>query len=171
MNPFFSKARVAAREDLLQKHIQKLASRLDEFATYGLVCPIGFAYTAMTMDIITELILDEPYGNLDQRNLNQGIMKCVQASGGIWRVAKHITWLMPVFARMPMWMVKMLDEKGAQFKVFQEVSSFDSLRHDYGLLAKGPPIMNLEQEAKENSGLCDEDQENHVSEPGWFSGR
>ena len=121
----FSKAKVTASQDMMRRHIQNLSDRMDQFAASGSVMNLGVAYNALIGEFITEYILGKSYESLDMKDFNQGMVECIQGSGSIWRLTKHVPWLRPLFIRMPMWLIEK-SGSGPQvkaFKAFQEVNS------------------------------------------------
>lgn len=115
---------VSDLEPTIKSQIDKLSTRVTKFAESREVLPIGVAYSAMTMDIITEYATGSSYGNLDCKDFNQALVYCFAGFGPVWRVAKHIPWLLPLFMTFPSWMMVILSEKTAQYKALQEVLAF-----------------------------------------------
>ena len=131
IDPLFSKAQIYASQGMLQKYVQKLSDRMDQYVTSGSVLNLGVAYNALTGDFVTEYLLGKSYGSLDMEDFNQGMVECVQGSGAIWRLTKHVPWLQPLFLNMPMWLI---DKSGSgpqvkAFKAFQEVKSIITRFH------------------------------------------
>lgn len=125
LNPIFSKPKILANESLVETHVQKLADRIDGFAkttnSSRAVLNLGVAYTAMTMDIITEYMMGTSTNNLSAEDFNEGMMELIATSGVIWRTAKHAPWILPIFNAIPPWLIKILDEKAYQFASFREI--------------------------------------------------
>ena len=114
----FSKPKVVANEPLVEKHVQKLAERMDSFANRtthsageSSVLNLGAAFTAMTMDIITEYMMGRSYNNLAVPDFNEGMMGVISNMGKTWRTAKHLPWILPILTSMPHWIVATMDEK------------------------------------------------------------
>ena len=125
IDPLFSKAKINASQDMLQKYVRKLSDRMDEYVTSGSVLNLGVAFNALTGDFVTEYLLGKSYDSLDMEDFNQGMVECIQGSGAIWRLTKHVPWLRHVFLNMPMWLIER-SGSGPQvtaFKAFQEASS------------------------------------------------
>ncbi len=108
-------------EPVLIKQIEKLSSRIEVFASSDEVLPIGVAYSAMTMDIVTEYATGSSYGNLNYEDFNQALVYCFAGFGPVWRFAKHMPWLVSLFMMFPSWMIVMLSETTAQYRALQEV--------------------------------------------------
>ncbi|KAL8696123.1 MAG: hypothetical protein Q9224_002960, partial [Gallowayella concinna] len=75
-NSFFTKTAVNSLEARITTQIDKLSSRIEEFASSGKILPISVAYSAMTMDIITEYALGRSYGLLDHEAFNEALVTC-----------------------------------------------------------------------------------------------
>ena len=78
----------------------------------------------MTMDITTVYATGNSYGNLDRKDFNQALVYCFAGFGPVWRIAKHIPWLVTVFMMFPSWMMTLLSETTAQYRALQEVTRF-----------------------------------------------
>ena len=121
-NAFFTKEAVGSLEPIIKNQIEKLSSRIERVAFSGEALPIGVAYSAMTMDITTVYATGSSYGNLDQKDFNQALVYSFAGFGPVWRIAKHVPWLLSVFMMFPSWMMTMLSETTAQYRALQEVS-------------------------------------------------
>lgn len=121
LNPFFSKQKIAVMESAIMDQVEKLSRRIEGFAASGQVLPLGFAYSALTMDIITEYAMEKTYGNLDYADFNQDMVDCIRGFGKMWRLGKHMNWLPRLMALVPTSVTLKLDPKLGQWKAFQEV--------------------------------------------------
>ena len=104
---------------IVQKHVQKLSDRIDEYVTLGSVLNLGVAYNALIGDSVTEYVLGTSYDSLDMEDFNQGMVERLQGWGLIWRVSKHVPWLQPLLLSMPTFLVKKLNS-GPQAKAFMD---------------------------------------------------
>ena len=121
MNPFFSKQKIGTLEPVIQSQIDKLCERVEGFTKSGDFIPIGLAYSAMTMDIVTEYTMEGSYGNLDRKDFGKDIVDCVKGVGPMWRLGKHMRWLPTVLPYVPNWIIAKLDPKAAQWHAYQAV--------------------------------------------------
>ena len=121
LNPFFSKQKISSLTPIIQAQIEKLSSRLDGFVDSGKVVPIGAAYSAFTMDVVTDYILEKSYGNLDCEDFNTEFVTTIADLGFVWRAGKHIRWLSMLFYNAPMWAVRMTSPSMIRYKIFLEV--------------------------------------------------
>ncbi|KAI9718808.1 MAG: hypothetical protein M1828_006570 [Chrysothrix sp. TS-e1954] len=119
-DPFFSQQEIARLRPVLDLGIEKLSERIAEFAASGSVLKIGIAYSALTMDIITEYATGTSYGNLDIEDFNGDLVYCFAGFGPVWRVAKHVPWLLPCFMKLPNGIIGMLGSKASLYRKLQE---------------------------------------------------
>ncbi|KAL9123390.1 MAG: hypothetical protein Q9187_000072 [Circinaria calcarea] len=120
LNPFFSKQKISALEPVIQAQADKLVKRIEGFAASGAVLPIGTAFSAFTMDVVSEYAMEKSYGNLDREDFNQDMVDSAQGVGRVWHLGKLVTWFPPMFAVIPSWMIKMLSPKASHWKAIQE---------------------------------------------------
>ncbi len=124
LNPFFSKQRISTATSSIQTQIEKLLSRLDGFVDSGKVANIGAAYSALTMDIVTDYILEKSYGNLECEDFNFDFVTTINNQGGVWRVGKHLRWFSRLFFKAPLWAIRIMSPSLITYKVFLEVCPF-----------------------------------------------
>ena len=74
------------------------------------------------MDIITEYATGTSYDNLSIEDFNQALVDCFAGFGVVWRSAKHVPWLLPLFMSLPSWMMRMMSAKTREYRALQEVS-------------------------------------------------
>ncbi|RYP32942.1 hypothetical protein DL767_004958 [Monosporascus sp. MG133] len=109
LNPLFSKAKVAGRQDLIRRHVETFCDKISEFAASGKSMNLGTATTAFTKNVATEFILDKSFNNLDQ-DFTATFKPPGKGSGYIWRVTKHIRWFEPTMRKLPTnWVIKNAD--------------------------------------------------------------
>lgn len=106
---------------MIQKKIDKLSLRLEDFTSTGKVVSIGSAYSALNMDIITEYAMIKGYENLEYEDFNQNVVEAVQGLLKIWLWGKHMPWFLFIMARIPPWVVKKVDPIVAGYTEFQKV--------------------------------------------------
>lgn len=120
---FFSKAKVSARQDMIQGHVDKLCRRLKEFAAAGTVVNLGAALTSLPRDIAFDFILAKSYKSLDQEDFDVSIIKVVQGGGALWRVTKHVGYILPFLNSIPLdWAIRISDDKMKSFFEHLKVS-------------------------------------------------
>lgn len=121
LNPFFSKQKIATLGPLMEKKIDQLSRRFQEFAASGNVLSIGTAYSALNMDIITEYTLIKGYNNLQAEDFNYEMVEAVKGATIMWQWAKHITVLPWLFERMPLRVIKRISAGLGQWTALQKV--------------------------------------------------
>ena len=121
LNPFFSKQRILTATSSIQTQIEKLSSRLDRFVDSGKVVHIGAAYSALTMDVVTDYVLEKSYGNLDHEDFNSDFVTTINNQGTIWRVGKHVRLLSKLFFKAPLWAIRIISPSNVTYKVFLKV--------------------------------------------------
>ncbi|KAI1122789.1 trichodiene oxygenase [Nemania abortiva] len=116
VNPFFSKANVAAKSDIILRLVEKLCSRIDEFADESNMMELSLsaAISALTRDVATEFILGKRYNNLELQDFNQSLAVIFQNSGSLWRTTKHLRWYGPLMKSIPMWLVERTADNGVK---------------------------------------------------------
>ena len=90
MNGYFSKARVAAQQDMIHRHLIKLCDRIAEVANTSKTFDLGITASAFTRDNADEYILGQAYNNLGQEDYNVAMTNMIQDVGYMWRVNKHL---------------------------------------------------------------------------------
>jgi cytochrome P450 len=94
VNPFFSKAKVVARQDIIQRNVTKLCDRITKLE--GTTFNLGAAISAVTREVACEYILNKTYGALDKDDFNVATTQILQQGGAIWRVNKFLPWFNPL---------------------------------------------------------------------------
>lgn len=122
LNHFFSKAKVANRQDLIQRNVDKLCKRLSQVPD-GTTVNLGAAISALSRDVSTEFIINKSYDSLGQEDFNVGMTNVFQGAGYIWRTTKHVRWFGPALRSIPTnWLMKVADEGTKSLFRYQEVS-------------------------------------------------
>lgn len=121
--PFFSKANVVARQQILSRNLDKLSSRISKLA--GKSFNLGAAVSAFTRDNANEYILDKTYNELDLEDFGHALSIASQGAGVFWRTTKFVRWFGPSMRAMPIdWAMKMADEGTKSFLRFLQVRHF-----------------------------------------------
>lgn len=90
MNGYFSKARVAAQQDMIRRHLTKLCGRITGVVNTNKTFDLGLTASAFTRDSADEFILGQAYNNLAPEDFNAAMTNMIQDVGYIWRVNKHL---------------------------------------------------------------------------------
>ena len=83
---------------------------------------IGVAFSALTMDIITEYAMEKSMGNLHREDYNKNMVNFFTDFGPLWVVGKHLPLLPWMFNRLPSWVISKMSDKLAAHKSFSENS-------------------------------------------------
>lgn len=129
LNHFFSKARVASRQGMVQALASKLCERLDDddddgASTRGTsTVNISTAVSAFTRDVATEFVLGKwNHRSLDNEDFGADMTNVLQSSGAIWRTTKHVRFLGPLMRAVPVdWIEKTGDAGTKAFFGFLKV--------------------------------------------------
>lgn len=100
LSPFFSKAKVAGRQDLIRRHAENLSRCLATFPESGALMDLSAATSAFTKNVATEFILDKSFNNLD-RDFTADPNANPSSMGHLWRITKHIPWYGPIMRKIP----------------------------------------------------------------------
>ena len=118
--PFFSKANVAARQDILHRNIDTLCQRISGFA--GTAFNLGSAVSAFTRDNANAFIIGKSYGDLGAEDLGFPLTVASQGAGSGWRTTKHFRWFSPLMRSLPIdWVIRVADEPTKSFLHFLKV--------------------------------------------------
>ncbi|KAH8768275.1 trichodiene oxygenase, partial [Diaporthe sp. PMI_573] len=112
LNPFFSKASVASRQDMIHGFANKLCDRIAQFE--GSTVNITAAVSAFTRDVAMQFVLSKDYRNLDNQDFGVEMTNVLQSSGAIWRVTKHVRWLGPLMKSLPLDWVEKAGDAGTK---------------------------------------------------------
>lgn len=108
---FFSKAKVAARQDLIQQNVDKLCRRIADFPD-GAGFNLGAAISAYTRDTAHEFITGKQYNELDEEEFGIELSYASQGGGIMWRTTKHIRWFGPTIKGLPISLVMKSGDEG-----------------------------------------------------------
>ncbi|KAH7087028.1 cytochrome P450 [Paraphoma chrysanthemicola] len=87
LNHYLSKARVASRQDVIVRSVDKLVARLE--ARVGTKTNLGAAVGALVQDLQCDFMIGKAYGSLEQEDFNVAIADMCQSVGFLWRFTKH----------------------------------------------------------------------------------
>ncbi|KAH9904983.1 cytochrome P450 [Xylariomycetidae sp. FL2044] len=113
INPFFSKASVARSQNLVRDSVSLLCQRLEQISKSNSPdIKLSTALGALARDVATSFLLGKSFGNLDAEDFHAGVGDTLQASGGIWRITKHIRWYGPMMQSIPTALIKKIGDQG-----------------------------------------------------------
>lgn len=121
LNPYFSKRSVARLEPMIHSVVEKLCRRLTEFESSQKPVNLGFAYAALTMDIITEYSFAKSFNNIDAPDFAPEWPAVIDAVSEASHLNKQFGWLLPLMKMMPESMVARLNPQMLLLINFQKV--------------------------------------------------
>ncbi|KAL2018475.1 hypothetical protein VTK56DRAFT_831 [Thermocarpiscus australiensis] len=101
MNPYFSKANVSRRQDIIKSLVEKLCRRFDAAAESREEVNLTHALGAFARDLSISYILRKDYGNLDAKDFNASMNKTIMGLGKAWLLRKHAGWATPLILSLP----------------------------------------------------------------------
>lgn len=120
VNSYFSKARVATRQDLIYRHLDKLCSRLRSLVKTEATFDLGAAITALTRDVSNDFVLGRSYNSLDHEDFDVAMMDASQGGGNFWHLSKFLRWFGPTMQGLPVpWVLKIT--KGPMHTFFHQL--------------------------------------------------
>ncbi|KAK8024999.1 hypothetical protein PG990_002822 [Apiospora arundinis] len=114
LNHFFSKVRVSAQQEVIDRHIVVFYNRMLQFAVTGKMVDLGAAISALTRDIVCDFLLNKSYAHLEKEDFNVQVTDMFQSGGTIWRVSKHIRWFAPALRAIPMSIMERVADPGTK---------------------------------------------------------
>ncbi|AEO69909.1 uncharacterized protein THITE_2057681 [Thermothielavioides terrestris NRRL 8126] len=112
--PLFSKAKIAARQDLIHKNVDRLCQRISDLGAKTF--DLGAAISALARDTANEFVLGNEYGELNAEDFNVALSIAALGAGAIWRTTKFIRWFGPALRSIPpAWAMKRGDEGTRSF--------------------------------------------------------
>lgn len=112
----FAKAEVYSRQDMIQKHVEKLCGRLVNEARSDSMVDLGAAVTALAHDVAFDFILSKSENSMDQKDFKVKILQVVQGGGALWRITKHVGFVLPLLNSLPLDLaIKISDDKMKRF--------------------------------------------------------
>ena len=105
--PAFSKRAVNRLEPLIQHAVNVLLDRLRGFQKRGEPVHMGYAWSALTADVITEYSFGKSFGLLSDPDFATSWYDMLMAPSELTHLIKQFGWLFPLLESMPHWFVAM----------------------------------------------------------------
>ncbi|KAM4056183.1 cytochrome p450 [Hirsutella rhossiliensis] len=113
LSAFFSKANVAAKQEIIRRRTAQLCGRIAEFAgDRTAAVNLGTAMSAFARDVAIEFILGKRYNNLESKDFSAAFTNVLQGAGAVWRITKHVRWFGPFMKSLPPSLVAKLGDEG-----------------------------------------------------------
>ena len=122
VNSFFSKKAVTELSPLIQGHIQNFCRRVKEFKGTEKPLRLDHAYTALTMDIISDYSYGASYGGLNTPDMMAGFVTAVSRGAETLHINKFFPWFIYTMKALPAWIVVKLNPSFGGMIRMQEVS-------------------------------------------------
>lgn len=127
LNPFFSKAKVASRQALISRNVDKFCERISEFSQSAKLMDIRAAISEFTRCTAAEFIIGKTYDSLEKQDFSATTNKEPPASLSIWHVTKHFPLYGPSLMKMPTYWIKKSQGGGVKsFLLYLKVTASSS---------------------------------------------
>lgn len=120
--PFFSMRSIDQFEPVIQSAVDHLCSRVADFQRSGQHLHLGYAWSALTADIITEYSFGKSYNLLGTPDFASSFYDMVMAPSELTHMMKQFGWLFPLLEMMPHWFVALTNPPIMQLIKLQQVS-------------------------------------------------
>ncbi|KAK7918195.1 hypothetical protein PG985_010069 [Apiospora marii] len=120
LSPFFSKKSITDKEPQIREKVEHLCRRFAAAAAAGdEVIRLDVAFTALTMDIITDFAFGARTRHLDEPDFGLLWKDAIvsQSANGVF--LRQFPWLWPVIERTPLWLLRALKHPAAGLLVWQ----------------------------------------------------
>jgi cytochrome P450 len=101
LSPFFSKKSVAELSPVIQSKTSLLLDRLRTFRGTDEPVDLVLAYTALTVDVITDYAFARSMDNLDKPEFARSWHKLVRDNSRLFHTSKQFPWLVRAMFSMP----------------------------------------------------------------------
>ena len=106
LNPFFSKKSVNELTPVIQAKIQQLCTRLREFKGTGAPINMVHAYSAFTVDVITEYMFARSLDNLEAPNFDPSWHEAMMTASRMFNLGNQLPQIVTLSRLVPEWFVK-----------------------------------------------------------------
>jgi cytochrome P450 len=123
LNPFFSRRAVLKLEPVIHSLIEKLGRRIETYRGTERPLNLGDAYTAFTVDVVTEYSFANSAGSLDDECFGSDWNHSLFQSLQLTHVNVHLPWVTPLLRATPKWIMRVTNPALlASFVEFRKVS-------------------------------------------------
>ncbi|KAI1420237.1 cytochrome P450 [Xylaria sp. FL1777] len=112
VGPFFSKANVANKQQVIYDTVDTLCNRIAECSGSSIM--LGHAISAFTRDVAARFILGECHNSLDHPDFDYKLSTFAQSSGSVWILNKHLRWFNAMMGRLPLSWVEGIGDAGVK---------------------------------------------------------
>ena len=121
VSPYFSKKSVYALEPSIKAVVDRLCSRLTDARDSHEPVNLSYAYTALTVDIITNYAFGQPYGFMQDPDFRPQFLQAMEKISLGSHLNKQFGWLRPLMMSIPLWIVERLDPGNLELINMQKV--------------------------------------------------
>ncbi|WPB07075.1 uncharacterized protein RHO25_011735 [Cercospora beticola] len=138
VNSFFSKKAVTELSPLIQGHIQNFCRRVKESQGTGKSLRLDHAYTALTMDIISDYSYGNSYEALNTPDMMAGWVSAISRGAETLHINKFFPWFIYTMKALPAWLVVKLNPSFGGIIQMQEkqAEDVDEVIKSHGQLKK-----------------------------------
>jgi hypothetical protein len=112
MSRFFSQSAVSSLEASVTKCVQRLCERVTEHRVAKIPVNLSNAFRCLSGDVVSQYSLPEGLHNLDLQDLAEPYTRQSRSISYIAVWNRHLGFVIPLFRKMPKWMVEKLATKG-----------------------------------------------------------
>ncbi|KAJ5175697.1 uncharacterized protein N7482_001574 [Penicillium canariense] len=134
LNPIFSKTAIFELQDDINVFIGHLCNRLDGFAVAKKPVNAGLAFACLAGDVISKYCFGEPFRLLDDPEFAPDWVNTISAPSELSHLIKQFPWLVPLLAKLPLWLVYWISPAFGCLYTIQQVTSPESGCFEYNLL-------------------------------------
>ncbi|KAK8022282.1 Cytochrome P450 monooxygenase [Apiospora rasikravindrae] len=122
LNPFFSKKSITDKESQILEKVEHLCHRLAAAAGSNEIVRVDVAFTALTMDIITDFAFGERTYHLDEPDFGVRWKETLIAQSANAVFLRQFPWLWPVLQRTPLRLLQWLRHPAAGLVVWRDMT-------------------------------------------------
>lgn len=108
-------------EPVIRSVVENLCARLKDFQRTGEPVNLGVAYSALTMDIITEYSFSKSFDCVAEPDFAPEWAQVLDSVSESTHINKQFGWLLPLMRMMPIWLIRMLNPNMMRLIGFQKV--------------------------------------------------
>lgn len=120
---YFSKQAVSRFSSEIQTIVDHLCERLKGVAESQQPINLKYAFSALTVDVITEYSFSKPYDALSQEDFAPSLYGMIMGPSEASHFLVQFPWLYPVLDAMPLWFVRMTNKPIADLIDLQKVGN------------------------------------------------
>lgn len=109
ISPFFAAAKIADFQSTIRAKLDKLCSRLDEYAgNEGSVVALDRAWMALTTDVVTEYAFAKSYDQLSSPGFEETLHEAMMTIFVTGQFGLHFPIVFPILDALPEWLVRLV---------------------------------------------------------------